>query len=130
MPVNGKLHCGNNFELPALSQCCMATMMFFALATKSIAPPMPLTILPGTFQFAMSPFSLTSMAPKIVRSTFWARIIPKLMALSKIEEPSRNVTVCFPALIKSASSSPSKGKGPIPKIPFSLCNSTSIPSGM
>ena len=40
------------------------------------------------------------------------------------------VIVCFPALIKSASSSPSKGKGPIPNNPFSDCNSTFMPFGM
>jgi hypothetical protein len=29
----------------------------------------PFTIFPGIFQFAMSPFSETSMAPRIVKST-------------------------------------------------------------
>ena len=29
------------------------------------------------------------------------------------------VMVCFPALMRSASSSPSNGKGPMPRMPFS-----------
>jgi len=56
---------------------------FLALATRSIAPPIPFTILPGIFQLAISPFSETSIAPSTVRSTLPARIIPKLSALSK-----------------------------------------------
>src|SRR5258707_641972 len=37
--------------------------------------------------------------------------------------------VCFPALIRSGSSSPSNGKGPIPSMPFSLCSCTVMPGG-
>ena len=44
----------------------------------------------------------------------------KLVAESKKLAPGKEVIVCFPAFIISASSSPSKGKGPIPKTPFSL----------
>ena len=47
--------------------CIIATIIFSAEATKSIAPPIPLTIFPGIFQLAISPFSATSIAPKIVR---------------------------------------------------------------
>ena len=32
--------------------------------------------------------------------------------------------VCLPALIRSASSSPSYGKGPMPSMPFSDCSTT------
>ena len=39
-----------------------------------------------------------------------------------------SVTVCLPALIRSASSSPSNGNGPMPSMPFSLCSFTSMPS--
>src|SRR5690606_9539409 len=42
----------------------------------------------------------------------------------------RAVTVCLPALIRSASSSSSVGNGPIPSSPFSDCSHTSTPSGM
>ncbi|MNQ97962.1 hypothetical protein D3C85_1136340 [compost metagenome] len=129
-PVKGSVHFGNNLLSPALLMCCMATIIFLAEATRSMAPPMPFTILPGIFQLAISPFSDTSMAPKMVRSTFCARIIPKLMAESKIDEPGKVVMVCLPALIKSASSSPSNGKGPMPSKPFSDCSTTFIPFGI
>ena len=43
----------------------------------------------------------------------------KEVAESKSTAPGKVVIVCFPAFIMSGSSSPSKGKGPIPKIPFS-----------
>ena len=77
----------------------MATMIFLAEATKSIAPPIPFTILPGIFQLDMSPLSFTSMAPKTVRSTLPLRIIAKLVAESKNAEPGSVVTVCLPAFI-------------------------------
>jgi len=34
---------------------------------RSMAPPMPLTILPGIIQLAMSPSWLTSIAPRMAR---------------------------------------------------------------
>ena len=52
------------------------------------------------------------------------------MAESNTTEPGKVVMVCFPALIKSGSSSPSKGKGPMPNKPFSDCNTTLNPAGM
>ena len=119
-PVNGKVHFFKILDSPALLTCIMATIIFSAEATKSIAPPIPFTILPGIFQLAISPFSETSIAPRIVKSTFWLRIIPKLKAESKKLAPGSVVMVCLPALIISASSSPANGKGPIPRTPFSL----------
>ena len=119
LPVNGNEHDGSNLDSPALFTCCIATIICFADATRSMAPPIPLTIFPGIFQLAISPFSLTSIAPKIVRSTFPALIIPKLIAESKNADPGTVVIVCLPAFIKSGSSSPSNGNGPIPNKPFS-----------
>ena len=46
-------------------------------ATKSMAPPMPLIILPGIIQLAKSPFSLTCIAPKIDRLILPPRIMAK-----------------------------------------------------
>ena len=118
-PVRGREQRLRSLESPFLLVCIMATIILSAEATKSIAPPMPLTMTPGIFQLAISPFWATSIAPKMVRCTCLARIIPKLMAESKKAAPGRVVMVCFPALMRSASSAPSKGKGPIPKTPFS-----------
>ena len=53
------------------------------------------------------------------RMSYCPRIMANEVAESKKEAPGTVVMVCFPALIRSASSSPSKGKGPIPKMPFS-----------
>jgi hypothetical protein len=44
-------------------------------------------------------------------------------------EPAIVVTVCLPALIRSASISSSVGKGPMPSMPFSLCSQTSMSAG-
>ncbi len=118
-PVRGSVHSVSSLDSPSRLLCCMATMMFSALATRSMAPPMPLTMRPGIFQLAMSPRSDTSMAPSTVSCTLRARIMPKEVALSNSDAPASAVMVCFPALIRSASSSPSKGKGPMPRIPFS-----------
>ena len=70
MPVRGKVQLANNLLSQSLLTCCVATIIFFAEATRSIAPPIPFTIFPGIFQLAISPFSDTSIAPKIVKSIF------------------------------------------------------------
>ena len=44
--------------------CSISTMTFLAPWTRSIAPPMPLTILPGIIQLAMSPVAETCIAPE------------------------------------------------------------------
>ena len=115
---------------PSLATCCMATMMFLAEATRSMAPPMPFTILPGIFQLAMSPRSLTSIAPRMVKSTCSPRIMPNESAELKMLEPGSVVTVCLPALMRSGSTWASVGKGPMPSRPFSDCSSTLRPAGM
>ena len=58
------------------------------------------------------------------------RTMAKLAALSKKLVVGSSVTVCLPALIRSASSSPSNGNGPMPSMPFSECNWIDMPSGM
>ncbi len=58
------------------------------------------------------------------------RIMPKLSAEEKYEEKGSSVMVCLPALIRSASSSPSYGNGPMPSMPFSDCSTTRMPGGM
>ncbi|MNI93613.1 hypothetical protein D3C73_1515940 [compost metagenome] len=57
------------------------------------------------------------------------RIMPNDVAESKMLPPGVMVTVCLPALIRSASSSPSNGNGPMPSRPFSLWSTTRTPSG-
>ena len=51
------------------------------------------------------------------------------LGLPNIDEPLMVVTVCLPALIRSASTSSSVGKGPMPSMPFSLCSHTSLVAG-
>ncbi len=70
---------------------------------------MPLIILPGIIQFAMSPAAETCIAPRMAASILPPRIIPKEVAESKKDAPGRSVTVSLPALIRSASSSPAQG---------------------
>ena len=45
---------------------------------------MPLTILPGIIQLARSPFTATCIAPRIERSMWPPRIIPKLSARGEV----------------------------------------------
>ena len=61
----------------------MTTTTRLTPATRSIAPPMPLTSLPGIIQLARSPFSETSMAPRIAMSILPPRIIPNESAEEK-----------------------------------------------
>ncbi len=92
-----------------MATCSISTITRFAPCTRSIAPPMPLTIFPGIIQFAMSPAADTCIAPRIAASILPPRIIPNDVAESKKLAPLRMVTVSLPALIRSASSSPSQG---------------------
>ena len=68
LPVSGSVQRGMNLLSPFLLQCSMTTMRRLTPATRSIAPPIPLTSLPGIIQFARSPCSSTSIAPRIARS--------------------------------------------------------------
>ena len=132
-PVRGKVHWGKilRSSVPSffLATCSIKMITRLTPATKSIAPPMPLTILPGIIQLARSPFSLTCMAPKIDRLILPPRIMANDWSLPKMAEPGMVVTVCLPALIRSASTSSSFGKGPMPSMPFSLCSQTSLSAG-
>ena len=58
------------------------------------------------------------------------RIMANELALEKKLVVGSSVTVCLPALMRSGSSSPSNGNGPMPSMPFSLCSCTLMPSGM
>ena len=86
----------------------MVTTQRLTPATRSIAPPMPFTSLPGTIQLARSPFRETSIAPRIARSICPPRIMrERCRADEKNEVCGKAVTVCLPALIRSASTSAS-----------------------
>src|SRR5690606_18234991 len=108
-PVSGSVHAGSSFRdsVPslALATCSMSTTTLPTPATRSMAPPMPLIILPGIIQLARSPFSDTCMAPRMARLILPPRIMANESAEAKIEEPGSVVTVCLPALIRSASTS-------------------------
>ena len=128
-PVSGRVHCRRIFGWPSRVVCSIATITRRAPATRSMAPPMPFTILPGIIQLARLPCSSTSMAPSTLRSIWPPRIMAKESALEKYEVPGISVTVSLPALMRSASTSFSRGYGPTPNMPFSLCRTTSMPGG-
>ncbi|KAG1479347.1 hypothetical protein G6F53_014254 [Rhizopus delemar] len=82
-PVNGSVHSDRILCSPFLAVCSISTTTRCTPATRSIAPPMPLTILPGTIQLARSPLAVTCMAPRMARLTWPPRIIAKLSWLPK-----------------------------------------------
>src|SRR5690606_3453968 len=106
-PVNGSVHSRTIFGSPFFVRCVVSTTTRRAPETRSMAPPIPLTIVPGMLQLARSPLSETCMAPRIETSPCPPRIMANDAAESKTLPPGRIVTVCLPALIRSASSSPS-----------------------
>ena len=67
----------------------------------------------------------TSSAGELLYVNKYGQVKPE----SKIEPPATMVTVCLPALMIWLSSSPSYGKGPMPRRPFSLWNHTPRSSG-
>ncbi len=129
-PVRGSEHSLTILASPFLELCSIITMTRRTPATRSMAPPMPLTILPGIIQLAMSPSWLICMAPRIASWTCPPRIISKDSLEEKNAAPGTAVMVCLPALMRSASTLSSVGKGPMPSSPFSDWSQTCIPSGM
>ena len=73
--VSGSVHFLRIFFSSPLATCSIMTITRLAAATRSIAPPIPLIILPGIIQFARSPFSATCIAPRIAQSMWPPRII-------------------------------------------------------
>ncbi len=109
LPVSGRVQARTIFGLPSLEVCSISTITLRAPCTRSIAPPMPLIILPGTVQLARSPPVETWRPPSIAVSRWPPRIMPKDSAESKNEAPGRTVTVSLPALTRSGSTSSASG---------------------
>ena len=83
LPVSGSEHSFTILGEPSRATCSIITITRFAPCTRSIAPPMPLTILPGIIQLARSPRTDTCIAPRIATSMCPPRIIPNDDAESK-----------------------------------------------
>ena len=80
--------------------------------------------LAGIIQLAGRP-SLTCIAPRIDRLILPPRIIAKLSGCRRCSS-RQVVTVCLPALMRSASTSVSVRERPMPSMPFSLCSQTDL----
>ena len=77
------MHWVRIFGLPSFAACSMVTTTRRAPATRSMAPPIPFTILPGIIQLARLPCSSTCSAPRMVRSTCPPRTMANDSALEK-----------------------------------------------
>ena len=113
-PVRGREHPSTILCEPSLATCSTSTTTFSAPWTRSMASPMPLTIVPGIIQFAMSPrgrdvHGAEDRGVDLGRP----RIMPNDVAQSKEEAPSRTATATPPE--------PSLGSGrrrlPVPGVP-------------
>ena len=87
----------------------MTTRTFEPDATRSIAPPIPLTIFPGITQFAISPYLFTYIAPRTVKSKCPPLTMANESLLLKVEDPIFNVIDSFPAFTRSPNSCPGFG---------------------
>ena len=105
--MSGRSHSATSLWLPLRDTCSISTITRRAPLTRSIAPPMPLTIDPGTIQLARSPAMETCIPPRTAVSMWLPRIIAKLRDESKNDAPGSTVTVCLPALMRSGSTSSS-----------------------
>src|SRR5690554_140350 len=75
-PVSCRLHFLSSFA-PSLAECSITTTTRLTTATRSIAQPRPLNIVPGIIQLERSPFYATCMALRIERSMCPPRIMPQ-----------------------------------------------------
>src|ERR1019366_2427475 len=130
LPARGSVQLFSIFFSPFFATCSIVTTMRRPAARRSIAPPIPFTSFPGIIQFAIDPSASTCIAPKMQRSMWPPRIITKESADEKNAAPGTTVTVSFPALMRSGSTSLSVGYGPMPRMPFSDWRMTSMPFGM
>lgn len=71
----------------------MTTMTLDPQATRSIAPPIPLTSFLGIIQFAISQVSLIYIAPNIVKSKCPPLMIAKDWEDEKKDAPGKTVIV-------------------------------------
>lgn len=76
-----------------MAVCYIVTITFDPHATKSIAPPIPLTNFLGIIQFAISQVSLISIAPSMVKSRCPPLIIAKDWEDEKNDAPGSTVIV-------------------------------------
>lgn len=65
-PVKGREHFLSILGFPSFVLCSDKTNNLDPLATRSMAPPIPLTSFQGMIQLAKSPVSETSIVPKKV----------------------------------------------------------------
>ena len=111
-PVSGRCTRRRSCSEPSLATCSISTMTRLAPWTRSIAPPMPLTILPGIIQLAMSPVGRDLHRAEDRGVDLAAADHPERRSRSRrTTRPGSSVTVSLPALIRSGSSSPSTGYG-------------------
>ena len=114
--------CATILLSPLLVRCSIITNTCFAPIARSIAPPTA-GIASGApvCQLARSPSTETWNAPSTQKSRWPPRIIANESAWWKYAPPGSSVTGCLPALMRSESSCPGAGAGPMPSRPFSLC---------
>lgn len=94
--VTGRVHSSRSFNsiFPVflfLLKCVIVTTTLDPEATKSIAPPIPRIITPGTIQLAISHLELHCKAPKTVMSRCPPLMIPKEVDELKNEAPGKVV---------------------------------------
>lgn len=96
-----------SFTLYTFVVCSVTTITLVPDSARSIAPPIPRTIFPGMIQFAKSPRSLTSMAPRTVRSMWplqrqWQLLIKSFFSITRVSfqriRRSKRMTIHLPWL--------------------------------
>ena len=100
--VRGMVHFFRILGSPFLVQCSRATMTFLVPATRSMAPPMPFTTLPGTIQLARLNSSSTCRPPRMVASRWPPLAMAKDTLVSKQQAPGIRVHRVLLALHSSA----------------------------
>ena len=115
--------------MPSLAVCSMTTRTRWTPETRSIAPPMPLTILPGIIQLARSPCSDLHRSQDREINVAAADHREGIRAGEEAGACDGGDGL-LARVDEVGVSSPSNGKGPRPSMPFSLWRTTSIPSGM
>ena len=118
LAVSGSVHSGTIFGCP-FAAWIIATTTCFAPATRSIAPPMPGTILPGTVQLAEVAAFVDLQAAQDRHVEMAAADQPEAQRAVDRRGAGHVVTNPPPASVRFTSSMPSGGRAPSPITPFS-----------
>ena len=129
-PVNGSVHRVRILCPPSRVVCSIATMTFLAPATRIHGAAHALHHLAGDHPVREIALLVDLQRAEDREVDVAAAHHRERVGAAEVRQPGVSVTVSLPALMRSGSTSSSRGYGPTPSMPFSECSVMCTPGGM